>query len=188
MEATEKMYNYAKTISKTLNVPEPDYENFYNTSDFISKYNQLYKKQCYRKKVEIENINPKFKYKKELIRYLEQFYEEHGCYVLWNKKDIVYIGKSINLAERVISSIQERNKSITITGLTLILTKNEADTHILEPILITEFKPILNTEFYCKDNSTKFKSKITYAKLKENRIILSKLKGEKDYERKFCVL
>ena len=51
--------------------------------------------------------------------------------------------------------------------------------HILEPILITEYKPILNTEFICKDNSNPFKSNINILGLFRHRIPI--IENEQDY-------
>lgn len=180
MQCTEKMYLFAKAISEILDLQEPDYEDFEKTSEFINNNKEAYNKVCFKKKVLATNEN-EFAYKKEVLEVLENLYGYSGCYVLWNGKRIVYIGKSTNLAERVFTSLLERNRQIEITAITLILTACEADAHILEPILIIERKPFLNTEFMCKGISSVFASEISFEKLLNSRIIFKSLKNTKEF-------
>ena len=180
MQCTEKMYLFAKAISEILDLQEPDYEDFNKTSEFINDNKEAYNKICFKKKV-LETNENEFAYKKEILEVLENLYGHSGCYVLWNARRIVYIGKSTNLAERVFASILERNSQIEITAVTLILTTCEADAHILEPILITERKPILNTEFMCKGISSVFASNISFEELLKSRIVLKDLKDTKEF-------
>lgn len=68
----------------------------------------------------------------------------YGIYFLYNDKNqLIYIGKSRNLGERIINSIKERGGK----KFAYILVKNPADIHILEPFLIIKYKPIKNVEF-----------------------------------------
>ena len=80
----------------------------------------------------------------EAIHELEKLYNCYGVYFIYNDKDqLLYIGKSRNLASRIPGSIKERNG----TKFAYILTEQPADIHILEPYLILKYKPIKNTEF-----------------------------------------
>lgn len=71
-----------------------------------------------------------------------------GIYFLYcSDKRLLYIGKSRNLAARILSSAGERRA----TYVRYIMAKTEADIHILEPYLITTLKPPLNSECKTKD-------------------------------------
>ena len=51
--------------------------------------------------------------------------------------------------------------------------------HILEPLLISEFKPILNTQFNCADYSNHFKSNFEFMELFKRRVPV--IKNEIEY-------
>lgn len=78
------------------------------------------------------------------IKELNKLENCYGIYFIYNDKDqLIYIGKSKNLAHRIIQSIKKRRG----TKFAYILVKNPADIHILEPYLIVKYKPLSNTEF-----------------------------------------
>ncbi len=176
MAATQKMIDYANGIAELLELPEPDYNDYKSTSIFISTYCDEYKQKS-RKQFD-EEIN---KYKKEQIMsrcntgkefsaafnvQLDQCQNMKGIYIFWEGSTVVYIGKSTNLGSRILSSLEERLKSNpNITKLSIIECSTEADTHILEIVLIIENKPELNRDCCCSDYSNHFKSNIIISEL-----------------------
>jgi hypothetical protein len=68
------------------------------------------------------------------------------------------VGKSIDLQQRVLTSLKERSRSCEIEEVSMIFTPTIADMHILEVFMITYYKPILNKDCACDDNPTMFKS------------------------------
>lgn len=181
------MKAYAKAISEELGLKEPNYESFTSVFRFIDDYKDKYNKERFNKVIPIraDYISSKKKGKnlcEKLAPLLKELYGKHGCYVLWEGSQIVYVGKSINLAERIQTSVMERNRQKKITAVTPIVTATEADTHILELVLISELKPILNSDTYCKDHSTNFFSNLSRKDLKEWRFIINKIKEKDKFE------
>lgn len=62
----------------------------------------------------------------------------------------MYIGRSVDLCNRIPSSAQERR----LPYFKYLIVENEADTYIIEPTFITKFKPPLNGEFSTMDMPT----------------------------------
>ena len=113
----------------------------------------------------------------------EKLHRKSGIYFLWSGKELVYIGKSINLGDRILSSAKERNGGdILITHISYKVIENKADVHILEPLLITKYKPKLNTEFYTEDTSELFDTKINPFRLKKYKAFIKKEKEMVVYE------
>ncbi|HSH25027.1 MAG TPA: GIY-YIG nuclease family protein [Massilibacterium sp.] len=74
-----------------------------------------------------------------------------GVYFIYDKnKDLIYIGKSISLRSRVISSLRERGGSYC----RFAFTENEADATIYEVYYITKLSPPLNKQFSDFDKPT----------------------------------
>ena len=70
--------------------------------------------------------------------------KNQGVYLLYNDdKKLLYIGKSINLMGRIISSARERKATL----FRFIYLESKADIHIIEPYLVTLLRPELNSEF-----------------------------------------
>lgn len=46
-QPTEKMIEFAEKIAKTLNIREPDYDNYYEVSAFITKNKDDYYQRAY---------------------------------------------------------------------------------------------------------------------------------------------
>lgn len=164
MSATLKMIEYAKAIASELNIDEPDFGSYNETSNFISENRDKYKKQVSTGRM-IENLANSYGYyskhfTEEFIEFLKYVYGRKGLYVFWDNDEIVYIGKSINLQDRIYSSLNERLSSRNITHISPLLTDNEADMHILEIVLITEYKPVLNMDCNCEDRSERIHSGI----------------------------
>lgn len=174
MPATRAVKEYAKAISEKLEIDEPDFSNFNETSGFIAENCMKYKKTVSDERIESQledicNICEEH-FTDEFLHLLDSIYEEKGIYVFWNKDKIVYIGKSINLQSRVYYSLKERIKSENITHISLIYIEKEADLHIFEVMLITEYKPILNRDCVCGDYSNYFKCPADLTKVKKYKI------------------
>lgn len=102
--------------------------------------------------------NSKFNYlnEEELIpssefkNLIETHVGKFGLYFLYNKdKALMYIGKSTNLGNRILSSISERK----ITGfIKIALTERIADMHVYEAYYILKENPFLNVEFKSDDD------------------------------------
>jgi len=81
---------------------------------------------------------------KEFIDFVEKLEMKAGIYFLFNEtKELIYIGKSINLGTRVLSSIRERGAFY----VSVAFTKSKSDMHVYEPYFILKEKPLLNSEF-----------------------------------------
>ena len=70
-----------------------------------------------------------------------------GIYAFYNEDDVcLYLGVSIRLGERILSSFRERftnyNKKIY---LRYFISKTRSDAHVLESVAISILKPVLNT-------------------------------------------
>ena len=92
---------------------------------------------------------------------IESLYQQCGIYAFLGENDeILYIGKSIDLSSRIPSSLNERRKLALISAILYFPVETEADTHILEKMLIAENKPILNGEGNSKDYPVLYHSNI----------------------------
>ena len=103
----------------------------------------LYKKETFIYNLPTENSF----FTDEFNKFCIDNYGISGIYFLYNsKKDIIYIGKSINLGSRIIQSSKEKNAKF----IKIFTVKNRADLHILELYYINTYKPIFNTD--CKED------------------------------------
>lgn len=95
-------------------------------------------------------------FKPELITsslFLELFQQninKAGLYFLFNlDKELLFIGKSVNLGETFLNTIYDRN----IDGyISLAYTKSRSDIHVYEPYYIINEKPLLNYSLLENDN------------------------------------
>ena len=69
--------------------------------------------------------------------------KESGIYVLYDDEEIVYIGKSTNIYNR----IQQHKKDKVFTSVKSIIFKEEGNIDLYEPYLIKKYKPKYNKEF-----------------------------------------
>ena len=107
----------------------------------------------------------------EFIKEMEDLVQVYGLYFLYDQdKNLIYIGKSRNLNERIPSSVKERKAYY----LKYKLTKTLTDTHILELYYIAKLKPILNKDSKENDDTT---LTIEYSFKKESDFI--KIRGDK---------
>lgn len=78
-----------------------------------------------------------------------------GCYILYDTSGkVAYVGKSINLPDRVFSSIKERSKHAELEYVRIIYANSSADISIIESWLIATEKPYLNKDQYSLENLT----------------------------------
>ena len=149
-EASEKQKMFATQIADVLNLNLPENDTAKDYWEFVNNYIGLF-----NLKMNLTNNIPKMKEK--AIKEIERLQNKMGVYFLWHNENLIYIGKSINLSERIVSSIKERNLKIKVTHFSYYLAETQADVHILEPYLITKYKPLLNSEFISTDYTTLFK-------------------------------
>lgn len=86
----------------------------------------------------------------EFKNIIDTHVSKYGLYFLYNEnKALIYIGKSTNLGDRILSSINERKITEFIK---ITLTDRIAGMHIYEASYILEKKPFLNFEFKSYDD------------------------------------
>jgi len=68
-----------------------------------------------------------------------------GVYLLYNNEDIVYVGKSNNMKNR----ISQHKKDKEFNNVKCIVFKDEGLINLYEPYLIQKYKPKYNKEFNC---------------------------------------
>lgn len=88
-------------------------------------------------------------YFSEVVKNLETLLSVSGIYKLYDKdKNLLYIGKSKNLGNRIVSSKEERKAFY----YSYAITKTMADACIYEPYYIAKLKPLLNVEHVTDDS------------------------------------
>lgn len=104
------------------------------------------------------NILGAYKATRQFNKKLSKLHHLPGCYFLYDKEDLIYIGKSINLGGRIRQSIIERNAEYF--SYWVVRDKSEIDN--LEGCLIAYHRPKLNKtlEFGNKEEITAQISKI----------------------------
>ncbi|WP_252225397.1 MULTISPECIES: hypothetical protein [unclassified Clostridium] len=94
----------------------------------------------------INGINEKI-----LEPHLIDLFDKSGVYKLYDEnKQLIYIGKSYNLAIRIVTSIRERKASY----FSYCVLNNKADTDIYEIYYISKLKPPLNSSNKNEDSPT----------------------------------
>ena len=168
MAATKKMIEYAKGIAATLNLQEPNYDDWIDTHNFIDSNVKEYKEILHIKSNNLiadealKSLTSTYRsFSKIFIDFVNSLDNVKGVYLFFCGNKVVYVGKSLNLKMRMLSSLEERVKQVSIDYISAIECLTEADCHILEVVLITEFKPELNVDCSCSDYSTHFKSGLT---------------------------
>jgi hypothetical protein len=86
------------------------------------------------------------------LEFFEKNIDKFGLYFLFNlKKELMFVGKSLNLGEKIIDSIWEKS----IDGYVAVAyTRTKSDIHVYEPYYILKEKPLLNTEILEPDEIT----------------------------------
>jgi hypothetical protein len=109
-------------------------------------------------------------FKPELVtspQFLSFFQEQvgnHGLFFLYNlNKDLLFIGKSLNLGTSILEAIADKN----VEGYVAVaLTQSHSDVYVYEPYYIIKEKPLLNTDINDDDKLT-----ITLKPLKKSELI-----------------
>ena len=147
-----EVYEEAKIVCEQLKRDsiKKDFNLFnYFDSEFLYPYKRL--KQLVKTNNKFNTLNEhEFIPSTEFKNFIEKHIGKFGLYFLYdNSKSLMYIGKSTNLGDRILSSISQRQ----IKGfIKIALTKTIADIHVYEPYYILKENPFLNVEFKAYDN------------------------------------
>lgn len=160
-KATEKQLSYAYAIADELGLNRP-LDDFKECQIFISTHKEEYDRAirvtsigCYDFKRLADCIG---KYTFEWM--IDNLFHKAGIYCFAHDKQILYIGKSINLADRIAESYYERSRYGDINRILYYITPTKSDAHILEIVLIAENKPPLNSDCKTDDYPKLFQSNI----------------------------
>jgi hypothetical protein len=136
-EETLKIYKKVVNRKSVNNYYKKAYKHFFETHS--------------RSFYDPEKLDKFGDYSKQMQNALIKLQNVPGIYFLYNsRKTLVYVGKSIDLASRIPSSINERNAHY----FSYALTKSASDVGIYEMYYISMFKPKLNVEGKYPDELT----------------------------------
>lgn len=164
-------------LNKYKKINTRNYQNV-NQHIFIEKLIQFYKEKSFltpRQQESLEkNLDSFFNFVEKYpprnnIWIGEDFLKEnnmfnkllnkHGVYFLYNENDtIIYIGKSGNLATRIVQSAFDKKA----VGFSYIITESHIDCCILELYYISIYKPIFNSDPYIIDDVKNIKIEYNY--------------------------
>jgi hypothetical protein len=147
-----------------------------NKKDILKKYNissDMYKKyyaefllRQKNKKAQVNyaiNKNQLSSFNNDSVKELYDLKNEHGVYLLYKDEEVVYVGVSKNLKNRIPISISSR---VSVNGFSYICTDTLSDAYILEVILINIIKPYWNSATFGGDKvSFEIPSKYSYKDL-----------------------
>ena len=137
-----------------------------DVSDFISKNKDAYARILWRESIIEKNNEDVVECSKDfptesMLFLCDNLYKVPGVYAFIGENNtILYIGKSIDLSQRITSSYRERKNSAKIERVMFYAVNNIADTNILEILLITENNPVLNEDCKTEDSPELFHSGI----------------------------
>jgi excinuclease UvrABC nuclease subunit len=118
-----------------------------------------------------ENPNPIFEYSfpvkcKEFM--YNNLWNKHGVYVFVdNAETIVYVGKSTNVASRILDSYGERYKYADISKILYYIDDSMANINVLELIMISKYNPVLNSDCRTDDELTIVNCKVDLSDFSE---------------------
>jgi len=99
--------------------------------------------------------------KKDLIPFTNEFkllkdiLKTSGLYFIYNeKKELIYIGKSGNVGNRIITSVRSENLQGEAYYINVKMLENKSDVNLYELYYISKFKPIYNREGKEEDDTT----------------------------------
>lgn len=171
--ATPRQIDYANAISDELKIEKKFDETALakDVAKFISDHGEEFALNCAKKKYLEEKVgyinkNGEFiSFPFECCEFMsENLYGKHGVYAfLDGSENVVYIGKSINLADRITGSYHERQDG-RIEKIMYYTDESMANAHVLELILINKYKPIFNTDCKSDDDFTLFPCDISIEK------------------------
>lgn len=137
-----------------------------DVSDFISKNKDAYARILWRESIIEKNNEDVVECSKDfptesMLFLCDNLYKVPGVYAFIGENNtILYIGKSVDLSQRITSSYRERKNSAKIERVMFYAVNNIADTNILEILLITENNPVLNEDCKTEDSPELFHSGI----------------------------
>ena len=156
-----KQVAYANNIANELGLKVPEEYTSKAYFDFIAENVGEYKQKINNFLTEqTKKFVQKSHFSEETYKVISQLTRKAGVYFLFCEDELVYIGQSVDLATRLLTSSAERNNQANITHLAWKETKTGADAILLEPICIMYYKPRLNSQFVTN-------SKVTFMNLKE---------------------
>lgn len=147
-ESIEEFLEYFKELEK-------DYEVFYK---YVNGNLNAYETKIPERIIEFNRVttaetlkSTPFEYSKEFYSLVERTERVCGVYFLYDFEDtLIYIGRSINLANRVHSSILERKAE----KAEVAITSTKSDATVYETYYISKYKPKLNVEANYPDKLT----------------------------------
>lgn len=168
---TDKQVNFAKAIASELdiNILALNLTTFDDFHTFISEHRSAFDKlSTLRNEHTRKNAEMAFtEFFIDIDWLIENLSGKSGLYAFFCGNDIAYIGKSVNLAERIPSSYSERKNSTTLQNMGIkineimyFIVNCKPDMDVLEILLINENKPLLNRDCRRYEPSTLFKSNI----------------------------
>ena len=137
-----------------------------DVSDFISKNKDAYARILWRESIIEKNNEDVVECSKDfptesMLFLCDNLYKVPGVYAFIGENNtILYIGKSVDLSQRITSSYRERKNSAKIERVMFYAVNNIADTNILEILLIAENNPVLNEDCKTEDSPELFHSEI----------------------------
>lgn len=167
-KASIRQIDYANAISRACYGYKKFDENscYGDVSDFISGNKDAYARILWRESIIEKNSEDTVECSKDfptesMLFLCDNLYKVHGVYAFIGEDNtILYIGKSIDLSQRITSSYRERKNSAKITRVMFYAVNNIADTNILEILLIAENNPVLNEDCKTEDSPELFHSGI----------------------------
>ena len=163
--ASFRQIDYANAIANTCGINKHFHElSLYSeVNDFIQKHVDEYKRITWRTEIieSSDSYEDSIFSKKSLLFVCDNLYKKHGLYAfIGGDGQILYIGKSFDLSQRITTSYAARKQQADISGIMYYTMDNMADVNILEILLICENKPLLNTESKTNDMPSMFHSGI----------------------------
>lgn len=161
-KASIRQIDFANAISDYCGLDEKFDANssFFNVSDFISKHKGEYSRLIWRENICEYEPRRGIPFPQECMLFIcDNLYNVHGLYSFIGEDNaILYIGKSVNLSQRIPQSYQKRKDSAKISKILYLPMENMANVNILEILLIAENDPLLNSESNSLEKPTMFSS------------------------------
>lgn len=159
-KASIRQIDYANAISCACYGSKKFDENslYGDVSDFISQNKDAYAHILWRKSIvekgSEEVVECSKDFTTETMLFLcDNLYKVPGVYAFIGEDNtILYIGKSVDLSQRITSSYRERKNSAKIERVMFYAVNNISDVNVLEILLIAENNPVLNED--CKTTDT----------------------------------
>jgi len=134
-----------------------------NRENYRDLYDEYYRPIIVREQVWFKKEKKYKQFTDEFIELQKELARDHGVYFLYDENQaLIYIGKSVmDLGSRIASSAAERQA----TFVRYALTKTKSDTAIYEMYYISKFKPPLNNDGKCDDETTIVLPELTFSKI-----------------------